>query len=69
MLHDNKIKDLENEIKEIIMGINVELKTINQWIDTYLGVYFDKNIEIPELPYTISKSIKNKIKFDKKRNH
>ena len=64
MLHDNKIKDLENEIKEIIMGINVELKTINQWIDTYLGVYFDKNIEIPELPYTISKSIKNKIKFE-----
>ena len=46
------------------MGINVELKTINQWIDTYLGVYFDHKIEIPELPYTISKAIKNKIKFD-----
>jgi len=46
------------------MGINVEVKTINQWIDTYLGVHFEQHIEIPELPYTISKAIKNKIKFD-----
>ncbi len=58
------IKEKENETKEIINGINVEIKTINQWIDTYLGVYFDQYIEIPELPYTVSKVIKNKIKFD-----
>lgn len=58
------LKEKENETKEIINGINVEIKTINQWIDTYLGVYFDQYIEIPELPYTVSKVIKNKIKFD-----
>ena len=63
-ISENKVKDLENEIREIIMGINIELKTINQWIDTYLGVHFEQHIEIPELPYTISKAIKNKIKFD-----
>lgn len=61
---EHAIKEKDNEIKEIISGINVEIKTINQWIDTYLGVHFDQFIEIPELPYTVSKPIKNKVKFD-----
>lgn len=59
-----KIKELDNEIRDISNGINVEIKTIIQWIETYLGVHFDEHIEIPELPYTISKTIKNRINFD-----
>jgi len=60
-----KLKELESEIKEITTGLNSELNIICQWIETYLGVYFDKSIEIPDLSITVQKSIKNNTKVDK----
>ena len=60
-----KNKQLENEIKELIFGLNLEVSNLNQWVENYLGVYYDnKEIEIPELPCTVTKSTKHKIKLD-----
>lgn len=62
---DNKFCEIDAENKEIIHGINTEFKAICQWIETYFCTYFDANFEIPDLPLTISKYIKNKTKMDK----
>ena len=62
---ENKIISLENESKEIMTSLNTEFKSIIQWIETYLAVYYEHNFEIPDLPITISKQVKNKFKLDK----
>lgn len=61
---ENRSQELESEIKELTSAANIELKGMIQWIETYLGLYYDNKFEIPDLPYTVSKSIKNRIKLD-----
>ncbi len=61
---DNKFCEVDAENKEILHGLNSEFKAIIQWIETYMCTYFDSNFEIPDLPYTLSKYIKNKTKID-----
>jgi len=62
--NENKNKDLENDLNDIVTQINSEIKIIMQWIETYLGVYYEDNIDLPDLPYTISKSVKSKFNLD-----
>ena len=59
-----KLKELEEENNEICNSINSELKIIMQWIETYFGVYYNKDYEIPDLPLTISKKLKTKVNMD-----
>ncbi len=61
---EGRIKELEYENATIINHLNAEIKTIIQWIDTYLGVYFDSKNDIVELPNTISNFLKNRIRID-----
>jgi len=61
---DNKFCEVDAENKEILQGINGEFKAICQWIDTYLSSYYEYSYEIPDLPYTNSKFIKNKTKIE-----
>ena len=61
---DNKFLEIDAENKEILNGLNNEFNSISQWIETYLCSYLDNNFEIPDLPSTISKYIKNKTKID-----
>lgn len=61
---DNKFCEVDAENKEILHGLNAEFKAICQWIETYLCTYFDSSFDIPDLPYTMSKYIKNKTKID-----
>jgi chromosome segregation ATPase len=62
--NENKIMNLENENKEVNFAVNNEIKSIVQWAETYLGVFYEQHFEIPDLPVTISKPIKNKFKID-----
>ncbi len=60
-----KNKQLENEIKDLIFGLNLEVNNLQQWVENYLGMYYaNKDIEIPELPCTVTKSSRYKIKLD-----
>lgn len=47
LLYNDKIK----EEKKWISQVNQDINMISQWVSNYIGVYFDKNIEIPEIPY------------------
>lgn len=62
--YENKIQILETENKEIISAMNNEFKSITKWIETYMPVFYDQHFEIPDLPVTINKNIKNKYKLD-----
>jgi len=55
---------LENDLNDIVNQINAEIKIIIQWVETYLGVYYEDNIDLPDLPYTISKTVKKNINLD-----
>ena len=61
---DNQNKELEEENYNLIYHFNSELKTIIQWVETYLGVYFNSENNIVELPNTISQLIKKRVKID-----
>ena len=67
--YNEKIK----EEKKWISQVNQDITLICQWVNNYIGVYFDKNIEIPEVPYVsppISSEsilIYNKFDFEKLR--
>ncbi len=61
MILEKKCNNYENEIKELSLSLNYELTTIIQWIETYFGVYFQKNVEIPTLPRTQSQIVFNKV--------
>jgi chromosome segregation ATPase len=61
---ENKIQSLETENKEIISAMNNEFKSLIKWIETYMPVFYDQHFEIPDLPVTINKNIKNKFKLD-----
>ena len=47
ILFTEKAKEENNWISQINQDINL----ICQWINNYLGAYFDKNIEIPDVPH------------------
>jgi DNA repair exonuclease SbcCD ATPase subunit len=63
-IFEQKYKEVDNENKEIINFLNNEFLAIIQWVDTYFGVFFEHGINVPELPFTISKPVKNKLKID-----
>ena len=46
ILYTEKEKEENNWISQVNQDINL----ICQWINNYLGAYFDKNIEIPDVP-------------------
>ena len=46
ILFTEKAKEENNWISQVNQDINL----ICQWINNYLGAYFDKNIEIPDIP-------------------
>ena len=47
---------LEKDIKEEIDSVNKDMSLLCQWIDNYLGVYFDPKVEIPEIPLFYTKT-------------
>ena len=47
ILYTEKTKEENTWISQVNQDINL----ICQWINNYLGAYFDKNIEIPEVPH------------------
>ena len=47
ILYTEKSKEENNWISQV----NQDIDLICQWINNYLGAYFDKNIEIPDVPY------------------
>ena len=47
ILYTEKAKEENNWISQV----NQDIDLICQWINNYLGAYFDKNIEIPDVPY------------------
>ncbi len=51
LLNQNNLNYKNNDyiIMHISNYINNELYLINQWIDTYIGDYYDKNYEVPSL--------------------
>ena len=51
MLNQNNLNYKNNDyiIMHISNYINNELNLITQWIDTYIGDYYDKNYEVPSL--------------------
>ena len=69
ILYNEKTK----EEKKWITQVNQDINLLCQWLVNYMGVYFDKNIEIPEIP-KISEPISsenvllyNKFDFEKLR--
>lgn len=60
----NQLQQLQSENKKIIDETNDEINNANKnlelyatWIDSYLGVFFDSKIDIPELPNFLNKKI------------
>ena len=51
ILYTEKTKEENTWISQVNQDINL----ICQWINNYLGAYFDKNIEIPEVPHITSR--------------
>ena len=69
MLYNEKTK----EEKKWISQVNQDIGLLCQWVNNYMGVYFDKNIEIPDVP-SISSPVSsenvlvyNKFEFEKLR--
>lgn len=62
--YENSNSAFMKEKSEIVSYINNEIEATTQWIDTYLGVYFDLNYDIPQLPITFNKNLKTLINFD-----
>ena len=46
LLYENKINDDKNWIGQI----NQDIKLICNWINNYLGIFFEENIDIQEIP-------------------
>jgi predicted nucleic acid-binding Zn-ribbon protein len=50
-------KHNENELTSNIDGINKNINLLCQWIENYLGVYFNEKIEIPDIPQFYNKTL------------
>lgn len=48
---------LEAEVKEEISTANKDIGLLCQWIDSYLGVYFEPTVEIPDIPNFFNKRL------------
>lgn len=55
-------KNFDMEFNDFCISTNKNINLLCQWIDNYLGVYYDKKIEIPDIP--ILSNFNNKISFD-----
>ncbi len=58
------LNSLKKEYAEIIENVSTEIKNICQWVEIYLGSYFEDDMEIATLPITINKSLKDSSKLD-----
>jgi chromosome segregation ATPase len=56
--------ELDNENRELVNHLNTDIVSLIQWIETYLGNFYDNNFNIPDISSTISKSLRAKLKFD-----
>jgi hypothetical protein len=63
-VYEQKYREIDGENKEIIGFLNSEFIAIIQWVDTYFGIFFEHGVNVPELPFTISKPVKSKLKID-----
>ena len=43
-------KNFDMEFNDFCISTNKNINLLCQWIDNYLGVYYDKKIEIPDIP-------------------
>lgn len=70
LLFNDKIKDDNN----LVSIINKDISLICNWIKNYMGIYFDKKIEIPEVPRFTdpinyqNNQINNRYNFDELRS-
>ena len=46
LLYEDKI----NEEKNWISQINMDIQLLCEWMNNYMGIYFDKMVEIPDIP-------------------
>ena len=46
LLYEDKL----NEDKNWISQINVDIQLLCEWMNNYIGTYFDSNVEIPDIP-------------------
>ena len=46
LLYEDKL----NEDKNWISQINVDIQLLCEWMNNYIGTYFDSNVEIPDVP-------------------
>ena len=58
-------KNFDIEFSDFCINTNKNIGLLCQWIDNYLGIYYDKKIEIPDIP--ILSNFNNKINFDSLR--
>ena len=58
-------KNFDIEFSDFCINTNKNISLLCQWIDNYLGIYYDKKIEIPDIP--ILSNFNNKINFDSLR--
>ena len=62
ILYEDKMKEEKNWIEQI----NRDIKLLCQWLNSYMGVYFDKNITIPDVPiFTSPINSENALTFNK----
>jgi uncharacterized coiled-coil protein SlyX len=63
-VYENKNQELEFESQNIFEIINNELISITQWVETYLGNFYDNNFNIPDINLTLHSSLRNKLKLE-----
>lgn len=63
--NEKAIYSYDNSVKELSSLVNSEIKLLSQWIETYMGVYYDRHFEVPSLQ--TNKTIES-IQFDMLRN-
>ena len=62
LLYEDKLKEDKNWISQI----NVDIKLLCDWMNNYMGIYFDKLVEIPDVPlFTPPVNSENVITFNR----
>lgn len=59
--NEKAIYSYDNSVKELSTFVNSEIKLLAQWVDTYMGMYYDRHFEVPSLQSNKSIDI---IQFD-----
>ena len=65
--NDKLLENFNNEKIELSNFVNNELNNMKQWVETYLGVFFEINYDIPDLPISYNKNF-NYLRFDELKN-